>query len=57
MYVVETVFDETPSPLQFALTRQKDVSSFDFFRELLAVHNRREWWGSVDCVILSLGFI
>jgi hypothetical protein len=41
------------SPLQFALTRQKDVSSSDFFQELLVVHNRSEWWGSVDCVILK----
>jgi hypothetical protein len=39
--------------LRFALTRQKDVTSFDFFQELLVVHNRSEWWGSVDCVILS----
>jgi hypothetical protein len=33
--------------------RQKDVSSFDFFQELLVVRNRSEWWGSVDCVILK----
>jgi hypothetical protein len=25
------------SPLRFALTRQKDVNSFDFFQELLVV--------------------
>jgi hypothetical protein len=41
------------SPLRFALTRQKDVSSFDFFPELLVIHNISEWWRSVDCVILS----
>jgi hypothetical protein len=41
------------SPLWFSLTRQKGVSSFDFFQEFLVVHNRSEWWGSVDCVILS----
>jgi hypothetical protein len=41
------------SPLRFALTRQKDVSSFDVFQELLVVRNRSEWWGSVDCGILS----
>jgi hypothetical protein len=43
------------SPLRFARTRQKDVSNFDFFRELRVVHNRSEWWGSVDCVILKVG--
>jgi homospermidine synthase len=41
------------SPLRFTLTRQKGVSSFDFSKELLVVHNRNEWWGSVDCVILT----
>jgi hypothetical protein len=31
------------SPLEFALTRQKDVSSFDFSQELLVGHNGSEW--------------
>jgi hypothetical protein len=38
------------SLLRFVLTRQKGVSSFDFFTELLVVHNRSEWWESVDGV-------
>jgi hypothetical protein len=41
------------SPLRFALTRQKDVSSFDVFQELLVVHKRSEWCGGVECVIWS----
>jgi hypothetical protein len=40
------------SPLRFAPTREKDVSSFDCFQESLVVHNRSEGGGSVDCVIL-----
>jgi hypothetical protein len=42
------------SPLRFALTRQKGVSSFDFFQDLLVVHNRSEWRGSVDWEVLTL---
>jgi hypothetical protein len=35
-----------------APVRSNASSSFDF-PELLVVHNRSEWWGSVDCVILK----